>query len=115
MIQRDDINPLDYMLPLSKLPYVPFKTAKGAKEYSDYLLDLKIRLYQHGATTPEKWVIVALRYGTSEPIYIGKEIGRQIAEEMRSGGAGGDFITCKTSLSDIDNMIRRVNDNMKIR
>lgn len=115
MIQRDNINPLDYMLPLSSLPYVPFKTARGAKEYSDYLLDLKIRLYQYGATTPDKWIIVALKDGTSEPIYIEREIGKRIAEAIRSREEGGDFLTYKTSLSDIDNMIRRVNENMKIR
>lgn len=115
MIQRDDINPLDYMLPLSSLLYVPFKTVERAKEYSDYLLDLKIRLYQHGATNADKWLIVALKDGTSEPIYIEREIGERIAEEIRSGGAGGDYFTYKTSLSDIDKMIRRVNNNMKIR
>lgn len=100
----------DIMLPLSSVGYTPFKSPEREKEYIDYLTDLKIRLYQHGAKEPDKWMIVAVEEGTAQPIYVENEVGNLLKDQ----DAQGTFYTYKTSLSDIDNMIRQIANNTKI-
>lgn len=109
MIKKRQLNPMDYVIPLSSLPYMPFADKEEERKYLEYMFDLKIRLYQRGGNYRDKWYLISMEEGTAKPIFIEEELKEHInsLKEKYSGGEI-DFVCYKTSLSDLDKITNQI-------